>query len=112
MADDEAYEAAKQRVEARIGFFVHAAVYVVINFIFLIVVGWDFLWATVFWGVGLAFHGFATFFKDDPRLTAWKERAIEKEMKRGSEPPTVETPPTSESPPSEPPPTSGTVGQG
>src|SRR5688572_13027498 len=89
MADDEAYEAARQRVEAKIGFFVHAAVYVVINVIFLIIVGWDFLWATVFWGLGLAFHGFATFFKDDPRLRHWKERAIQKELQRGEDgPPT------------------------
>jgi hypothetical protein len=100
MADEEAYEAAKQRVEAKVGFFVHALVYVVINVIFLIIVGWDFLWATIFWGLGLAFHGFAIFFKDDPRLRNWKERAIEKEMRRGEE----ETPP----PPA--PPGSGTVG--
>ncbi len=88
MADD-AYETAKARVEAKIGFGVHLAVYLVINIIFLIVVGWDFLWATVFWGLGLACHGFATFFKDDPRLRDWKERAITKEMGRDAgNPPT------------------------
>lgn len=82
MADDEQYQAAKERVEAKVGFGVHLAVYLVINIVFLIVVGWDFLWATVFWGLGLAFHGFAVFFKDDPRLRDWKERAIAKEIAR------------------------------
>jgi hypothetical protein len=97
MAADEQYEAARQRVEARIGFAVHLAVYLVINIIFLIVVGWDFLWATVFWGLGLAAHGFGVFFRDDPRLRSWKERAIAKEMERGrGTPPTTGTPPTAE----------------
>ena len=104
MAEDEQYEAAKGRVEARIGFATHLAVYLVINIIFLIVVGWDFLWATVFWGLGLAFHGFGVFFKNDPRLRGWKERAIAKELERdrGAPPPTggtVGEPPTAGGPP-------------
>ena len=104
MAEDEQYEAARQRVEAKIGFGIHLTVYLVINIIFLIVVGWDFLWATVFWGLGLAFHGFAIFFKDDPRLGAWKERAIAKELSRGrGEDPT----PTQPIPPAPPAPPAG-----
>lgn len=90
MADDEQYQAAKERVEAKIGFGIHLAIYLVINVVFLIVVGWDFLWATVFWGLGLAFHGFGVFFKNDQRLRDWKERAIAKEMERdGGGPPTT-----------------------
>jgi hypothetical protein len=90
MAEDEHYQAAKERVEAKIGFGCHLAVYLVINIIFLIVVGWAFLWATVFWGLGLVAHGFGVFFKGDPRLREWKERAIAKEMERGQDkPPTT-----------------------
>jgi len=79
---DAAYETARKRVEARIGFLVHLAVYVVINVVFLIVVGWDFLWATVFWGIGLGVHGFGVFFGDSPKLRAWKEQQISKELAR------------------------------
>jgi hypothetical protein len=103
MAEDEQYEAARQRVEARIGFAVHLAVYLVINIIFLIVVGWDFLWATVFWGLGLACHGVTIFFKGDPRLRDWKERAIAKELSRehgdDATPPVPPAPPTPPTPP-------------
>jgi len=90
MADDEQYQAAKERVEAKVGFGIHLTVYLVINIVFLILVGWDFLWATVFWGLGLAFHGIGVFFKDDPRLRDWKERAIAKEIARDrGDPPTT-----------------------
>jgi hypothetical protein len=113
MAEDEQYEAARQRVEAKLGFAIHLGVYLVINIIFLIVVGWDFLWATCFWGLGVACHGAAVFFKADPRLREWKERAITKELsrERGEDatqpvPPAPPTPPTPPAPPT----TGGTVG--
>ena len=107
MADDEVYEAARRRVEARIGFLVHLAVYVIINVIFLIVVGWDFLWATVFWGLGLVFHGLATFFKDDRRLRDWKERAIAKEMAKEQDVPDDQPTAPMATPPTPPPPPAG-----
>jgi 2TM domain len=83
MADqDAAYAEARKRVEARLGFFAHLAVYVVINVVLLIVVGWDFLWATVFWGIGVVAHAYGVFFADSGRMKAWKEQQIAKEMAR------------------------------
>jgi len=83
MADqDAAYEQARKRVEARIGFVVHLGVFVIINVVFLIVVGWDFLWATVFWGLGLALQGWAVFFANSDRVRNWKEQQVAKELAR------------------------------
>ena len=83
---DEQYDRARQRVEAKIGFFGHLAVFVIINVVFLIVAGEDWLWVTLFWGIGLAFHGFGVFFGDSDAMQRWKEHQIQKEMGRGKPP--------------------------
>jgi len=98
---DVAYEAARKRVEARLGFFAHLAVYVVINVVFLIVVGWDFLWATVFWGIGIVAHAYGVFFADSGRVKAWKDQQIAKELARQRGEPAATQP---MAPPSAPPP--------
>jgi hypothetical protein len=85
---DEKYDRARQKVEAKIGFFTHLAVFVVINVVFLIVAGEDWLWVTLFWGLGLALHGFGVFFGDSDVIERWKERQIQKEMGRGQPPET------------------------
>jgi hypothetical protein len=91
MEHQEAYEKATKRVEAKIGFYVHLAVYVGVNLL-LIVINlmtapehlW-FKWPLMGWGIGLFFHGVGVFasFKGD----SIKERMIEKEMEtmRGRE---------------------------
>jgi hypothetical protein len=95
--DDERYDRARQKVEAKMGFFTHLLTFVVINVIFIIVAGADWLWVTLFWGLGLAIHAFYTFFGDSDAVTGWKERQIQKELSRGQEPKSPE-PPSSESP--------------
>jgi hypothetical protein len=105
MADeqDEQYQEAKRRVEAKKGFYVHAFFFVVLNTIFLIAIGWDFLWATVFWGLGLVLHGASVFFSGSDWVKRWEHRAIEKELGRqagdttssGAPPPPPPPPPTS-----------------
>jgi 2TM domain-containing protein len=79
---DEQYEEAKRRVEARKGFYVHAFFFVVLNAIFLAAVGWDFLWATVFWGLGLVLHGASVFFSASDWVKRWEQRAIQREVER------------------------------
>jgi hypothetical protein len=79
---DEQYEEAKRRVEARKGFYVHAFFFVLLNAILLAVVGWDFLWATVFWGLGLALHGVSVFFSASDWVKRWEHRAIQRELDR------------------------------
>jgi hypothetical protein len=108
MADeqDEKYEQAKRRVEAKKGFYVHAFFFVVVNAILLAVVGWDFLWATAFWGLGLVLHGASVFFSGSDWVKRWEHRAIQRELdrrqraERQSSPP----PPPPPLPPSSPPP--------
>jgi hypothetical protein len=84
MADeqDQQYKEAKRRVEAKKGFYVHAFFFVVLNAIFLAAIGWDFLWATVFWGLGLVLHGASVFFSGSDWVKRWEHRAIEKELGR------------------------------
>jgi 2TM domain len=108
MADeqDEKYQEAKRRVEAKKGFYVHAFFFVVLNAILLAVVGWDFLWATVFWGLGLVLHGASVFFSGSDWVQRWEHRAIQKELGRQqgattqrSEPPPPPGPPRPPTPP-------------
>lgn len=87
MADvrDDRYEEARRRVEARIGFFVHLLVFVVVNVIFVIIAGEDWLWVTLFWGIGLLMHGLGTFVGTTDAGQAWKERQIQKELQRSQQ---------------------------
>jgi hypothetical protein len=85
MEHQEAYEKAKKRVEAKLGFYIHLTVFAGVNLL-LIVINlmsspyylW-FKWPLMGWGIGLFFHGVGVFasFKGD----SMKERMIEKEMK-------------------------------
>jgi len=79
---DEQYQEAKRRVEAKKGFYIHAFFFVFLNVILLAVVGWGFLWATVFWGLGLALHGFSVFFSASDWVSRWEHRAVQKELDR------------------------------
>lgn len=84
--DQEAYANAKERVEAKMGFYIHLAVYLIVN-TFLVILNLTFtkeyfwaIWPIIGWGAGLIIHGFNTFvFTADSSL---KKRLIEKEMKR------------------------------
>jgi hypothetical protein len=88
MEDQEAYQRAKKRVEAKIGFYTHLAVYLGVN-ILLIIINltrsreslW-FFWPLLGWGIGLLFHGLGVFVFSGP--SSLKERMILKEMKKGT----------------------------
>lgn len=84
MADDkdDRYQEAKRRVDAKKGFYVHAFFFVVLNAILLAAVGWNFLWVTVFWGLGLVLHGASVFFSGSDWVKRWEHRAIQKELDR------------------------------
>ena len=86
MENQEAYKKAKEKAEAKIGFFIHLAVYVVVN-IFLIILNvtiakgyfWA-IWPLMGWGIGVFFHGMGVFVFS--KKSSLKERMIEKEMSR------------------------------
>jgi hypothetical protein len=80
------YNDAKRYVERKIGFFIHLAAYLVVNsglmlFNFLVVPAklWA-IWPLLGWGIGLLFHGAATFLSTPG--ASWKQRMIENELKR------------------------------
>lgn len=86
MENQEAYERAKKRVEAKMGFYIHLMVYAGVN-ILLIVINfltspqylW-FKWPLIGWGIGLVFHGLGVFLCS--KGESIKERMIEKEMEK------------------------------
>ena len=90
MENQEAYQKAKRRAEAKIGFYIHLAVYVGVN-ILLIIINLStspqhiwFMWPLLGWGIGLFFHGMSIFVFSGKKFKGIKEKMIEKEMKRGS----------------------------
>ena len=86
MQNQEAYQRAKKRVEAKLGFYIHLAVYIGVN-ILLIIINltsspdylW-FIWPLFGWGVGLFFHALGVFVF--PGGSGIKEKMIEKELEK------------------------------
>jgi hypothetical protein len=86
----EAYERAKKRVEAKVGFYIHLAVYVGVNLLLLMInltrspqYLW-FKWPLLGWGIGLLFHGLSVYLFSGGKFQSIKERMIEEEMKKDS----------------------------
>jgi hypothetical protein len=90
MENGEVVQRATRRVEAKIGFYIHLAVYVGVNLL-LIVINlltaprylW-FIWALIGWGIGIFFHVMSTFFSTGRKFREIKDRMIEEEIKRES----------------------------
>ena len=87
MKNQEAYTNAKRKVETRMSFYTHLAVYLVVNTLLtilnLLFTGGYFwaIWPMIGWGSGLIIHGLFTFVFDPE--SSLKERLIEKEMQKG-----------------------------
>ena len=88
MENQEVYQRAKHKVEAKIGFYIHLAVYVLVNSLLIIInLGTSpqyiwFKWPLLGWGIGLFFHGMSIFVFSGKKLKGIKEKMIEKEIKR------------------------------
>lgn len=84
----EAYLAAKERVENRIGFFVHLGAYVVSSITFVIIwftasggpgeYFWP-AWPIIAWGIGVLFHGISVF-REDAFFRNYRERKMQEFM--------------------------------
>ncbi len=88
MQEPEAYQRATKRVEAKIGFYIHLAVYVGVNLLLVIInlatspeYLW-FKWPLFGWGIGVFFHGMSVFVFSGSKFKGIKERMIEEEMKK------------------------------
>lgn len=86
MEDYDAYRRARRRVDAKIGFFIHAAIYVLVN---ALLIGINlstspnylwFFWPLGGWGVGMFFHAMSVFLFVEG--SAMKQRMIDQELER------------------------------
>lgn len=83
--DQDAYQRAKKRAEAKFGFYVHLTIYVAVNIVLIIVnlstspeYPW-FIWPLIGWGIGVFFHALWVFVRSGKKgVTA---RMIERELK-------------------------------
>ena len=82
MSEEEIYKAATKRVEEKKGFFIHLAIYIVVN-LFLIAL-WAFtadgghpwfVWTLGGWGIGIIFHFLSVFVFS--RRSNWEKQEIE-----------------------------------
>lgn len=86
MSEEEIYRQARKRVEEKKGFYIHFAVYIIVNIILVIIwaatgAGYPwFLFPLGGWGIGILFHFLGVFVFS--RQTDWERRAIEKEAER------------------------------
>ena len=87
MEKQSVYEKAKERAEAKLGFYTHLGVYVAVNSLLtainLITLGrysWA-MWPLMGWGLAVAIHALRTFIF--PGDSAIKEQMIEREMAKG-----------------------------
>jgi hypothetical protein len=84
--EDMAYRRARARVEARLGFYRHATVYVAVNLFLIFLNLWRepdriwFVWPLLGWGFGLFWHGWNVY--SYRWNSARKEQMIQREMER------------------------------
>lgn len=86
MNNQEARQRAKKMVEAKIGFYIHLAVYVVV-IAFLAIINYStsteyiwFKWPLIGWGIAVIIHALSIY--NPLGESTIKERMIEKEMKK------------------------------
>lgn len=82
LTEAERLEEAKKRVAAKKAFFGHALVFIIINVVGIIAAGEDWLWVTLFWGIGLGVQAFTVFFRESAWLKDWEHKQVQKEMAR------------------------------
>jgi hypothetical protein len=85
LTDEELEKRARRRVEAKMGFYVHAFVFVLVNLGLLVLnlLGggprWH-VWPLFGWGLGLAIHGLVVFL--GPRTDGLRARMLAEERER------------------------------
>lgn len=86
MNDQTASRQAKQRAEAKYGFYIHLAVYILVNALLVAInlstspeSKW-FIWPLAGWGIGVLFHALGVFVLAGK--TSLKDKLVEREMKK------------------------------
>ncbi|MGV6846664.1 MAG: 2TM domain-containing protein [Lutibacter sp.] len=89
--ENQKYIRAQKKVKSIKGFYVHATVFILVNLFILVSRalssgGWEVFWqwqsysTLLFWGIGLAFHGFNVFGMDLILGKNWEQRKIKEIM--------------------------------
>lgn len=86
--NQEKLKRAKKRVDEIKAFYIHLAVYLVINIFILVKIylntdnfwKWGHFLTLFFWGIGVAFHGAKVFGYSPLFSKSWEERQIKKYM--------------------------------
>ena len=92
-SNKEKYNRAKKRVDELKGFYIHLAIYVVINAFILVNLylrnddfwRWEHFFTLIAWGVGVLFHASKTFGFNPLLGKNWEERQIQKYMDEDKE---------------------------
>jgi len=92
-SNKEKYNRAKKRVDELKGFYIHLAIYVVINAFILVNLylrnddfwRWEHFFTLIAWGVGVLFHASKTFGFNPLLGKDWEERQIQKYMDEDKE---------------------------
>jgi hypothetical protein len=87
MSEEEIYKIAKKRVEEKKGFYVHLAVYIIVNIGLILIWAFTtrggypwFVWALGGWGIGIIFHGLGVFVFN--KETDWERNEVAKEVEK------------------------------
>ena len=86
MSEDDLYRLAGKRVEEKKSFYIHLAVYVIVN-IALVIIWWAtgagfpwFLFPLGGWGIGILFHFLGVFVFS--QQSNWERKEIEREVQK------------------------------
>lgn len=86
MKTQEAYKRAEKRVAAKIGFYIHFAIYLIVSIVLISInlnASGEYIWAkwpVMGWGIGILFHAMSVFVFYGKTLIT--ENMIKKEMER------------------------------
>ncbi len=89
LIQEDRYLRAKKRVKQIKGFYSHLSVYVIINFILIVLrinsegwhgFNWELFSTAIFWGIGLFFHWYGVFGKNLFFSKEWEKRKLQEIM--------------------------------
>jgi len=91
--EQDKYQRAKKKIQELKGFYIHLAVYIVINTFILVNIylhthnfwKWPHFVTLAGWGIGLAFHAFKVFDYNPIFGKDWEERQIQKYIEKDKE---------------------------